>query len=211
MKKSKNGKENKVIAFLLLAVIVGIVISVAPWILVVAGFVGLVVLFAKIDAAGEKAKKANTSNQRGTPSGPLSVAVNNDIRIMTESLELVNHSSNLQTVISRYNVLVDALGRLCEYENNPAVSFPHELPSAALERIKSEKPQIMNRAVQRAYDDVLHKCATLKTEKGRKNRQMKFFDELNALMENFPPETQDFVVDFVNQNINDPLTHLEGL
>ena len=63
----------------------------------------------------------------------------------------------------------------------------------------------MNRAIQRAYDGMLRKCAALKTENGRKNRQMKFFDELNALMPDFPEETRDFAVDFINRHINESL------
>ena len=122
---------------------------------------------------------------------------------MQDCVSILNTSENLETVVRRYDDLLTVLGRLCEYEKNPSVSFPHELPSAALRRIESEKGQIMNRAIQRAYAGMLRKCESLKTEKGRKNRQMKFFDELNALMPDFPEETRDFAVDFINRHINE--------
>jgi len=144
--------------------------------------------------------KINSSNKL------LSDSINNDIRIMNDCLNLLNHSTNINTVISRYNDLLIVLSKLSEYENNVNVSFQSELPSEALARMHSEKAQIMNRAVQRAYDDMLHKSLSLKTDKGRKNRQIKFFNDLNDLMENFPVETQMFINDLSDKNISNQVT-----
>lgn len=192
-------KKKKIIIASLSVVALCFVLA-APWLLfiIIPGAIGIL-----CSSAEGKIKK--------TDSALLQRTVDNDIRIMGDCVKILNTSSNLQTVVHRYDNLLAVLRRLCEYEGNPAVSFPRELPSDVLARITSEKAQIMNRAIQRAYDDVLHKCAALKTEKGRKNRQMKFFDEINSLMGGFPDETRDFAVDFINQNIDDPLTDLEGL
>lgn len=201
-------KKSKIIIAISLLIVAICFILVAPWLLIIIipGAVGI-----WWGAIEDKLKKSNSASSCRTKTEPLSVVVNNDIQIMEDCVKILNTSSNLQTVVHRYDDLIAVLKRLCEYEGNPAVSFPRELPSDALARITSEKAQIMNCAIQRAYDDVLHKCAALKTEKGRKNRQIKFFDEINALMDYFPDETRDFAIDFINQNIDDPMTNLEGL
>lgn len=202
-KKSKKGGGGTVIAFIIFALVAYSFLSAMPWLVII------IALLAVCIALGNK--ESHKPKQKSVPVGssPLALTVNRKIEIMNECVRLINTSANLQTVIARYDLLMETLQQLSEYENNPAVSFPHERPSAALARISGEKPQIMNRAIQRAYDDVLHRCAVLTTEKGRKNRQLKFFDELNVLMDSFPRETQDFVIDFINQNINDPLTELK--
>lgn len=198
-KSKKGGGGSGVIAAVILLLIVGSIISAAPWLLII------IVPIAVLAAIGSKKDGKSGRRPSAAGSAPLSTAVNNDLRIVSDCVNLLNTSTNLQTVISRYDVLVDALTRLSGYEGNPAVSFPRELPSETLVRISGEQSEIFNRAIRRAYDDVLHKCAALKTEKGRKNRQTKFFDELNALMPSFPPATQDFVVQFVNEHINEPV------
>lgn len=209
MKKKKNSIGTAIAAILLFFIVLGVISVIAPWLPVVVVIVIVVVAVTKSMSATTEGKGSKKSTP--TNSSQLSASVNNDIRIMQDCVSILNTSENLQTVVRRYDDLLVVLGRLCEYEKNPAVSFPRELPSDVLRRMESEKSQIMNSAIQRAYNGMLRKCAALKTEKGRKNRQLKFFDELNDLMPDFPEETRSFVVDFINQNINDPLTGLEGL
>ena len=121
------------------------------------------------------------------------MGVQNDIRIMNDCIAILATSKHIETVVSRYRVLLDALMRLTQHEDDPTVSFPGELPSIVLARIQGEKAQIMTAAIQRAYDDMLKKCATLKTEKGRNKHHLKFFDTLMAYSEYFPSETSDFI------------------
>ena len=205
MKKKGESSNIKIgLAIILGFVILGIATTM-PWLFVILVPIGIGIAIGRINDKLPK-KKTVTSG-----SSPLSVSVNNDLRIMTDSLDLLNTSTNLQTVVSRYDTLVSALQRLVAYEGNPAVSFPHELPSAALARISAEKPEIFNRAIRRAYDRVLHECAALKTEKGRRNRHQKFFAELSDLMDSFPPATREFAAQFILDNQDDPLTGLEGL
>lgn len=208
MKKKKNNAGTGIVAILLFFIVIGVISMIPSWIFVAAAVVGVGAIILKV--LGSITEEAN--NKKASPSNPspLSTVVNNDIRIMQDCVSILNTSENLKTVVQRYDDLIVVLGRLSEYENNPAISFPHELPSATLKRMESEKPQIMNRAIQRAYDGMLRKCAALKTEQGRKDRQLKFFDELSGFMSDFPEETQEFVIDFINQKINDPLTGLEG-
>ena len=217
-------KKIKKIALTTLYVLIGFIgvalvislVFVVPFVGVTLAAVGVVLWFwrwSKLHKSEEHHVSINPSppvsseSPRDEPScsSPLALTVNRKIEIMNDCVSHINTSENLQTVLSRYGLLLKTLQELSEYEKNPAVSFPHELPSATLRRIESEKAQIMNRAIQRAYDGMLRKCAALKTENGRKNRQMKFFDELNALMPDFPEETRDFAVDFINRHINESL------
>ncbi len=207
-KKSKKGGFVGIIVLIILALIAIGLISSMPWLLII---IVLIVILAALGNKKSSKPKQKAESVNAERAKLLSDIVNNDIRIVDDCVNILNNSSNLKTVISRYNVLLEALQRLSSYEGNPAVSFPRGLPSEELAKISGQKAEIMNRAIQRAYDDTLHKCAALKTEKGRKNRQMKFFDELNELMPSLPPDTQEFAIRFINENINDPLTGLEGL
>ena len=201
-------KKSGVVIIVILLVVIGVLAAVFPFLLFFAVPFAFVFIFSML----KDARAGGVQDRAASPAGSsLSDVVSNELRIVDESLHLVNTSGNLETVLNRYDDLVAALHRLSAYEGDPSVSFPHELPSAVLVRLEGEKPEIINRAIQRAYDSMLKKCAALKTEKGRKNRQLAFFDEINGLMPRFPAPSRDFAVTFINENINDPLTGLEGL
>lgn len=135
-------------------------------------------------------------------SADLMQIIKNDTRIMKESLRFVNHSNNIETVISRYNDLSNALLRLSEYENHPNFKFDVESPSQTLSRLENDKTEIMNWAIERAYDDMKKKTAKLKPENYKK-RQLKFFDLLIANASNFIDETNDFVQKLIKDNIDE--------
>ena len=114
------------------------------------------------------------------------------IRLMDEALAIVKTSKNIETVVNRYNYTIEMIRRLCKHEGNPIVPF-NELPSKMLANALAEKAQIMTTAVKRAYDDMLEKGDSLKSEKGRKNKLKEFFNLLTSLFEEFPPETIDYI------------------
>ena len=179
-----------------------------PWLLPVVVIAGVIILIIWIGSLRNTASAAPVVAPRtAKPGGShLNDIIQNDIRIMNDCLNLVNRSVNIETVIYRYGALLSVLARLSEYENNPAVSFPRELPSDVIVRIRNEKTKIMTAAVERAYNDMLEKAAELKTENARKSRQQKFFDLLTSHASDFPAETNDFVqsllsasgVEFIN-------------
>lgn len=146
-------------------------------------------LFLKIIAMFSPTTKV-ASNSACTPEKQQ---VENDIRIMTESQDLVHNSNNIETVVFRFETLLETLKRLAEYENDPTLQFTKERPSQVLEELKVEKIEIMNDAVERAYRKVIEDSKSLKTESGKVNRIKKFFSKLDELSPKFPNETNAFI------------------
>lgn len=119
--------------------------------------------------------------------------VDNDIRIMQDCLSIINNSKNIETVVSRFNDLLDILEKMASYENRSNVKHFKELPSQALIRMEKEKPDIMNRAIVRSYEHELHNASKLKTEKGQTNRLERYFALVESLSEELPAESLEFI------------------
>ena len=203
-------KIGSVLGAIFLIIFFTILYNTKNWLFWVLIFVGAVVAIAvglplAIKANGQFAEETTRIPARKQPKSALNASIQNDIRIMNECLQFMNTSTNIETVINRFNDLLNVLNRLSSYENNPAVSFLSELPSSALTRMHKEKPRIFNAAIQRAYDNMIERAAALKTESGRKNRQLKFFDLLMSHTLDFPSETNDFIGSFINDRINEPV------
>ncbi len=202
--KSKGGGSSissAIIAVLILAALIPLLGPIALVLLVIVLVVGVIIYQSAMSLASDLSQEQIDE-------------IRNQIKILGDSVQIVNTSCDLKSVISSYDAACAALQFLSDFTLADIESAGCKLnqpPDAALSSMCEKKVPALNQAIQRAYDGMLRKCASLKTEKGRKNRQMKFFDELNALMPNFPEETRDFTVDFINKNIDDPLTGLEGL
>lgn len=124
--------------------------------------------------------------------------VDSGVKQVNETIDILNTSSNIETVISRYDFLLTALGRLIEFEHNPAISFPNITPSKMHNQITDERPKVMTAAVQRAHENMIESASKLKTEKGYIGRKQKFFDLLRANISNLPPETCAFIDDLLD-------------
>jgi len=123
-----------------------------------------------------------------------------DLSLLNGCAAYVNKSADLEVVIHQYEQLLIILGRLSGYENSRAYKFTGEPPSAALARIRREKPEIMTLAVKRAFAHMIKDAKVLKTERGRENRKIKLFELLRDLAEYFPPETNEYVEELIRKN-----------
>jgi hypothetical protein len=132
---------------------------------------------------------------------PLSQTIENDMRILEDSLKIINTSKNVETVINRFDDLVSALERLTQYENSPYVKFPNELPSQALIRMHDEKQDIINRATMRT-----RYAPTQKTKKKRTSPSaaidydaaQHYYNLLNSMkrLKKLANETKDYTAYF---------------
>lgn len=128
----------------------------------------------------------------------LSMKLQNENRILIDCIKIINTSVDVGTVVGRYNLLIDTLMRLSQYEGHPSVSFEAgELPSKAHARMKEEKSTIMISAIQRAYDDMIKKSSLLKTDTGKSNRRTRFFDKLMEQSVDYPDEFTPEVITFI--------------
>jgi hypothetical protein len=188
--------------YLIALVIVIALIYYYPWIIPVfiAGVVAVVLVQRKIK---KSLRKKNRPYSRppdteiifttGTPVNITQMQADNDIRIMQDCLSLINTSQNMETVVVRYNDLLNVLTRMSTYENKPNIKHLKERPSEALIRMHDEQADIMNRAVDRSYEHELDSASQLKTEKGRSNRIERYFAVLEELSSKLPQETLRYI------------------
>jgi len=149
------------------------------------------------------AKAGAPSTSQSTRQGfthPRYSFLQNDMTLARILSHNVDTSVNIEIVIGDYKEAIAALTRLSKYEGNPEVCFHGELPSIAIARMQKEKSDIMTKAVERAYAFMLNDAKSLKTERGRENRKIKFFALLGMYVDDFPPETNKYIDDLTERN-----------
>lgn len=143
-------------------------------------------------------KITNVTLKTSAPYEALSYDVEIRVKQVNETIDLLNTSNNVETVISRYDFLIKVIGELIAHEQNLTYTFHPYTPKDMLEAVAANKSRIMSAAVQRAFDDMLSKASELKTEKGFVGRKNKFFDSHYALTSKLPPETCIFIDDLMD-------------
>lgn len=134
------------------------------------------------------------------------------LEIVDDCVRLVNTSNNFKTVVGRYNDLISTLHKIIEGADEDTLIFD-QTPSEVLAHVTNEKATILNEAVKRAYDDMLVKSNSLKTEKGCIDRKVKFFQSLKEGFDEFPSETQIFICSLAEEDVSqvsEPPDHTEG-
>lgn len=113
-------------------------------------------------------------------------------QILMESVELVNTSWNVETVLRRYIIVYETLKKLSTYT-------PYEMQSAGLKLqdslsktlsfIENHRISIINQAIQRNFD---HKLNSLKTENGKLNALNTLYDSL-CILDGLDEENKQFL------------------
>jgi len=169
------------------------------WVFIIILFVVIIVVaIAKAGAPG-----TGQSTRQGF-THPRYSFLQDDMTLARVLSQVVDTSVNIEMVISNYSETIAALTRLSKYEGNPEVCFQGELPSAAIARMQREKPDLMTAAVKRAYNYMLKDAKSLKTERGRENRKLKFFELLRMYADDFPPETNKYIEELIGSNTTEP-------
>ena len=121
----------------------------------------LIILYAIIKTVDAHALKKSQANANSAPINMLQVERN--IEILTDSLNLVNDSNNLDTVLHRYDMAVEALKKLSVFTNQELTGMGfhiHESPSDTLQRMQDKKIQLFNQAIARNLE---HDIADMRT------------------------------------------------
>lgn len=150
--------------------------------------VGLFGIFALFCVG--KLKNASPIKMEGDKSLkiPLYTAmITNLIRIINESYVLIIKSSNLETVLSRFNLFLKTIDELIYYKFTRSILLgknPEEL------RNQFGDPHnqflILSNAFQRALDKECSEAQKLKTIKGKENRKKAFLKNAKVFVENAP-------------------------
>lgn len=100
----------------------------------------------------------------------------NDLRIMNDCRSLISSTVKPDVFFGRLNLLVERgehLQRLEQY-----ISFSGATPTAALNEIKQNYQEAIHQFLVRYFSDTFDKAEAMKTEKGKQNKYIKFYESL---------------------------------
>jgi hypothetical protein len=105
-------------------------------------------------------------------------------------IEIIENYPDIDYVLDTCKLLLHSLE--IYKKETPNIKYLGEYPADMIERIKSQKIEIINNALVNMYKDALKKALLLKTEKGRLNRIDNFLKDLKYIINRMPEETQEF-------------------
>lgn len=195
--KHKKSSTFETIGFLIL---LWIIYQYSRQLIIVGGIILLlIILYAIIKTVDAHALKKSQANANSAPINMLQVERN--IEILTDSLNLVNDSNNLDTVLHRYDMAVEALKKLSVFTNQELTGMGfhiHESPSDTLQRMQDKKIQLFNQAIARNLE---HEIASVV----KNETKVKKITNFRSRYENHPslsPENKSFLNDQCNFNVS---------
>ncbi|MBP3427479.1 MAG: hypothetical protein J6M47_04390 [Clostridia bacterium] len=105
----------------------------------------------------------------------------NDIRIIEDSLAIVQKTLNPDVFFTRMNLLIDVSTRLKKYE--PYLPRARTTPSELNLHLKEQYQSVVRRFLLRYYSDTRDKINALKTDKGKLARWKNWYDSLRDYYE----------------------------
>lgn len=100
----------------------------------------------------------------------------NDLRIMNDCKNLVSTTVKPDVFFSRLNLMIEKGEHLQQLERY--ISFSGASPTAALNEIKQNYQEAVRQFLVRYFSDTFDKAEAMKTEKGKQNKYIKFYESL---------------------------------
>ena len=132
------------------------------------------------------------------------IYINRKLEIATDSINILNTTCNTETFFSRYELTLSILSELSDFEK--FVPFTNS-PEQELNKITSEKDRHTKDFIERAWESLLTKNRNLKTEKGKNNRILKFFNELDKYTTELGPTSLAYLNNLKEKNANSTQLH----
>ncbi|MDO4173692.1 MAG: hypothetical protein Q4D42_02910 [Eubacteriales bacterium] len=96
-------------------------------------------------------------------------------RIVSDCNQLIHETVNPEVFFSRYDLMLDTLEKLSIAERVVDISWS---PSYRLEAVRNNQEAEISSFVERSYQQMELKAMTLKTERGKQNRKIKYYQSL---------------------------------
>lgn len=119
------------------------------------------------------------------------VQAQNDIRIINDSLAIISKTTKPDVFFSRLDVMQRQSGHLMLME--PYVEFSGASPAAAYHEFVTKKSEAIMIFLRRYYEAVNEKAEGMKTEKGKANQYIKFYDSLQAYYPQMSKENIEYI------------------
>lgn len=98
------------------------------------------------------------------------------VKQLNETVSIINSTTNVSVFFSRFEFALQICDELKKYEYTGCLK---NISSAQQKReLVKQIPAVINSLIVRCYDKELAKAQELKTDKGRHNRMVRFFDNL---------------------------------
>lgn len=110
----------------------------------------------------------------------IEMDVKSRAKIIDDSIRIILNSKNLNTVVSRYEVLVENIEALLLYENN-GIPTTDPLPSVLLDEVKLIRHQALRGFLESELQKFVVKFQTSKTEKTKENVRRKSVEKILSL------------------------------
>lgn len=111
--------------------------------------------------------------------------------ILADCKDLINKTDNPSTFFSRYDLLIEHLQAMAEFE--PYIQFYGYQPKESIEYYLNQKNRYTNKMIDRRYNKALIKADSLKTEKGKKNQFIKAYEELKEFSSSLSPDNLKYL------------------
>lgn len=111
--------------------------------------------------------------------------------ILEDCKDLINKTDNPSTFFSRYDLLIEHLEAMAEFE--PYIQFYGYQPIESIQYYLSQKNHYTNKMIDRRYNKALIKADSLKTEKGKKNQFIKAYEELKEFSPSLSPDSLKYL------------------
>lgn len=116
-------------------------------------------------------------------------------RIFTESMDLMQDTLSTDTFFSRYQLAQDMMKKLSAA--SCVLVVPNFQPRGFSDQFVEETEPLILDFIERSRQDMLLKASMLKTENGRRNRCVKYYQSLLPFADHITGRAQDALVSFM--------------
>lgn len=119
------------------------------------------------------------------------IIVKNELRIIKDCLEILETTTKPDIFFPRLELLEKKTSDLVKVEKY--VTFNGAKPSEALTNLFQDKQKVINDFLIRYFCSVFDKAETMKTDKGKLNQYIKFYDSLKPYYDIMDADNIDYI------------------
>lgn len=146
-----------------------------------------------------KPKDKKTHSKSNYSRKELLIIADGSLKIARESANLVNTTKTPSVFFERFDLLVEKLELLSEFENK--IKLKGKLPSENLKEILENKELTINEFIDRYYNELIIKLNSLKTEKSKLNNIENFKKNLEIYNDKMSEKNIKYYMNLYNNII----------
>lgn len=151
-----------------------------------------------INSGSKASKKPAQKKSSGTTPNPYMMQAENDIRIIQETLPILDTTTKPDVFFSRLDLLKQTGLDLQSIE--PYVSLTVS-PTQAIREMMNNEQEVIYQFIVRYFNSVWSYAETLKTDKGKNNQYQKFYDTMMSYSNRLNESNLKYIEYKYNQSI----------